>query len=455
MKSVILLTFISVAGLSASAAIQVTVCDPADLHPLWIQEVMVGTQVSLVVHSDTDDLWSGGLFIHDVDRGRGVLSSRNSADPNDPAGRASCLKAAGPRAFVLGWNDSQMSGFDLYSDELTRHAGNWFVLDYTPRAEGECTIHYYDHSSSFTVADPNLKVSLVNTATRDLNSDGVVNFEDFAIFSTHWMAADCTDPNAAGRADLDRNGSVGLVDVLMFADFWLWGTPNWQRTPYAQPEPPAAPYQPSIFYAVVDPNGLSELSIPVGHSLRLYLDKTTLGENVYVFSLEVMISDPNLGWIDNTAYSPNNPLNSGTAELLATPRTTFFDYWGPGYTQAEGIHFMAASFAGSINDGAVASFVYTAMATGDVTLSLIDDAGSRLPSGLRSILLHQYEPQEQMMMSASSGGGEATLQAGMDTVQMLETLWEESPEIREVIEEERWNEFIDAVKESVESESLE
>jgi hypothetical protein len=455
MKSFSLLTAVFAAGLTASAAIQVTVCDPADLHPLWIQEVMVGTQVSLVVHSDSDALWGGGLFIHDADRGRGVLSSRNSGDPNDPAGQASCLEAAGPGAFILGWNDSKMSGFDLYSDELTRRAGKWFVLDYTPRAEGDCTIHYYDHNNSFTVEDPNLQVPFVNTATRDFNKDGVVNFEDFSIFATSWQTGTSADPNAAGRADLDHDGSVGLVDVLMFADFWLWGTPNWQRTPYAAPESEVPVDDPDVFYAIVDPNGQSEVSIPVGDSVRLYLTKTTLDENVYIFSLEATISDPNRGWIDNTSRDPNALLDLSTAELLATPRSAFFDYWGPGYTQAGGIQFLAASFGGPMDDGVIASFVYTATAVGDVTLSLVDHVDT-VPSGLQSILLHQYAPQaEPMMMSASSGDGTTTVQPISETVEMLEAIWEESPDVREVIAEEEWIEFIDAVKESIESESLE
>ena len=415
----------------------------------------MGTQVSLVVHSDSDVLWGGGLFIHDADRGRGVLTSRNSGDPNDPAGQASCLEAAGPGAFILGWNDSKMSGFDLYSDELTRRAGKWFVLDYTPRAEGDCTIHYYDHNNSFTVEDPNLQVPFVNTATRDFNKDGVVNFTDFSIFAASWQTGTSADPNAAGRADLDHDGSVGLVDVLMFADFWLWGTPNWQRTPYAAPESEIPVGDPNVFYAIVDPNGQSEVSIPVGDSVRLYLTKTTLDRDVYVFSLEATISDPNLGWIDNTSRDPNALLDLSTAELLATPRSTFFDYWGPGYTQAEGIQFLAASFGGPMDDGVIASFVYTATAVGDVTLSLIDYVDT-VPSGLQSILLHQYAPQaEPMMMSSSSGGDTITAQPISETVEMLVAIWEESPEVREVIAEEEWIEFIEAVIESAVSESLE
>jgi hypothetical protein len=92
---------------------------------------------------------------------------------------------------------------------------------------------------------------------------------------------------------------------------------------------------------------------------------------VYVFSLEATVSDPNLGWIDNTPYDPNDPYGGGTAEILAAPRWDIFDHWGPGYSQDEGIRFFALSLSGPIDDGLIASFVYTPIAEGTVTLDLV------------------------------------------------------------------------------------
>ena len=227
MKKWFVLSAVFIAVMSASAAIEIRVCDPNDLRPLGIDEIMMGTQVSLVVSSDANDLWSGGLFIHDAHRSRGVLRARHSADPNDPAG-SSCLLAAGDRAFVRAWNDSLMSGFDLYTDDYSRETGNWFVLDYTPLAEGDCVLHFYDHSKSFTVADPNLPVSLQNSPTRDWNANGTVDLADYAVLASRWMAQNCGEPDWCGGVDLDRDGNVGIVDLLMFADYWLWGTPNWR-----------------------------------------------------------------------------------------------------------------------------------------------------------------------------------------------------------------------------------
>ena len=445
MKRLSVLFVVVLAALSASAAIEVRVCDPVHLRPLGTHEVMLGTQVSLVVYSDANDLWSGGLFIHDEHRGTGTLSSRDAGDPNAPAGRASCLAAAGEGAFVLSWKDSLMSGYDLYTDEFGRDAGNWFVLDYTPLAEGECIIHLYDHSYSFTVPDPNIQLSLFNSPTRDWDGSGVVDLADYAAFASMWMSQECQAPQWCNGADLDRDGAVGLIDVLMFADFWLWGTPNWQYPSTDTAEEPPVLQDPNVFYAVVDPNGFSDVSIPVGQSVRLYLDKTTVGQDVYVFSLEAMISDPNLGWIDNTAFDPNDPYGGGTAEILATPLAGFFDYWGPGYTQEAGIQFLTASFNGPINDGVIASFVYVATAPGTVTLELIDYLES-VPSGLTSITLHQYEPEGQVETAVKSTG---------EIVEMLEGMWEETPELQESIHEDDWTEFIEAVKLSSEIEDVE
>jgi uncharacterized repeat protein (TIGR01451 family) len=78
-------------------------------------------------------------------------------------------------------------------------------------------------------------------------------------------------------------------------------------------QPVSATADPNIVFAIKDANDLTEITLPVGQSVRLYLTKETTDEDVYSFYLEANISDPNLGWIDNTEYDPNNP---GTAEIL-------------------------------------------------------------------------------------------------------------------------------------------
>jgi peptidyl-prolyl cis-trans isomerase A (cyclophilin A) len=59
----------------------------------------------------------------------------------------------------------------------------------------------------------------------NFNSDEKVNFEDFAFFALQWMDTDCNSANDfCGQRDLDYNGAVDIDDFAIFADNWLWGT---------------------------------------------------------------------------------------------------------------------------------------------------------------------------------------------------------------------------------------
>jgi cyclophilin family peptidyl-prolyl cis-trans isomerase len=56
----------------------------------------------------------------------------------------------------------------------------------------------------------------------DLNADGKVNFEDFAILASHWVDDDCNSANNfCGGADFNYNGSANANDLVMFLDNWL------------------------------------------------------------------------------------------------------------------------------------------------------------------------------------------------------------------------------------------
>ncbi len=88
---------------------------------------------------------------------------------------------------------------------------------------------------------------------------------------------------------------------------------------------------------------------------------------------------------------------AGTARILADPRTTSWDFWGPGFQQWEGVELFGVSFGVAINNGHLASFQYTATAAGDVTLDLVN-WGSYSPTGeilspsLESLTIHQVAP---------------------------------------------------------------
>jgi hypothetical protein len=339
---------------------------------------MVGSGVVLRVASDNNDVWSGGLFIPSTNRTIGSLHGRG--DPNSRDWIGSHLSAAGISAMVLDWEDSYMKGFDFYTSvENDVAAGDWFVIDYRADMEGPCRINAYDHSEGWNQADPNHSLTVLNVPTRDFNGDRIVNLTDFGGFAAQWLRTDCAAPNWCDGADLDRSGLVDLVDVQLFSDFWLHGISGWQ---------PIEPDDPNVIYAIQNAVGQDEISLSVGQTVTLYLDLETLGEAAHVFDLEVRISDPNLGSIDNRPYDVGNPPGNGTARILAQPRITGFDRWGPGSSQVEGIEMIGANITAPLNEGHIASFEYTCTAAGEVTLDLIN-WNTFQPAFVRSLRIHQ------------------------------------------------------------------
>jgi hypothetical protein len=56
----------------------------------------------------------------------------------------------------------------------------------------------------------------------DLNLDGIVNFEDFAILANYWIDHACVEPDWCEKCDYDRSGAVDIEDLKTFAENWLW-----------------------------------------------------------------------------------------------------------------------------------------------------------------------------------------------------------------------------------------
>lgn len=410
-------------------------------------DIMVGTRLTLVVSSDSNDYWSGGLFIRGDDRALGALEGR-AYDSNTRDWTGSHYEDTGELARVTAWDDSYIWGFDLFtfypvdsnSADNSTEAGNWFVIDYYVDEVGNCNLEFYDYSISWD--EPNYCISFSHVPTRDLNWDDVVNFVDYAIFSSRWNATACNDPNWCDGADLERDGDVDCNDLGLFADYWLWPT---------SPKVPNGPdYQedPNIIFRIVDANGSSEITIDVNESITLYVDMETNDVNIHGFDIEVVISDTNLGSIDNTEH-PN-----GTAQILASPRESTWDYWGAGWEQEEGIRLSGASaFSGPISDGHLASFVFTCTGVGDVTLELLND-NPPYPR-LEEIVIHQTDPYSQQMMESGMDETQNLQQSPTtqepsieEVISWLEGLWAEVPEIRETYKRAEWDEFVDSVRSS-------
>jgi len=66
-----------------------------------------------------------------------------------------------------------------------------------------------------------LNVLVVQPDT-DINNDGKVNIEDFAVMATWWNDdGGCVEPDWCGGADFDMSGTVDMLDFTYFAENWL------------------------------------------------------------------------------------------------------------------------------------------------------------------------------------------------------------------------------------------
>ena len=442
----------------ALAESRVRVCEADGITPFNGREIMVGTRLTFIVSSDYGEYWSGGLFINGQNRALGLLSARGE-DPNTGDWSGSHYEEAGETARVSDWEDSAIWGFDLYTSDSNSTAGDWFILDYEAIGAGDSNVEFYDYDVSWD--DPNFLVSFSQVPSRDFNNDDSVNLLDYSIFSSNWMVNDCNDPNWCDHTDINTDGDVDVYDLISFVDYWLWDV-SYVRPPRSNPEEPNIIYcqeDPNIICSIVDANGLSELTMNVGESITLYIDMETFDRDMEMFSIEVNISDPNLGSIDNTAYDlndgpydPNDPPGSATARILAQPRSSWFDYWGPGETQQAGIQLFGVSLSGPISDGDLASFVYTCDAPGEVTLEFLNldsfgPSGSLCPS-LVNFTVYQTGSSQQQSMSGGMGEMSTTSQISSDEmVEWLESLWAED-NISEIMSEEEWNAFVESVKDS-------
>ncbi len=185
--------------------------------PLEYQDIMVGTKLTIIVSSDANGLWNGGLFIKDPYRDYGVLSGR---DYNDTTldWEGSRFEAAGDGARVKDLQDDVMSGFDFYGDS-DAVVGDWFIIDYNATNIGDCNVGFYDYSVSWD--DPIYNIEFTHVRTRDFNGDTKVNFIDFAVLASHWQVTDCGNPDWCEGTDLDTDGNVDANDLMLFADYWL------------------------------------------------------------------------------------------------------------------------------------------------------------------------------------------------------------------------------------------
>jgi len=217
MKKVMLLVlFFNMVSVSMGE-VSTRVCLADGNTPFDGGDIMVGTKLTIIVSSDANGYWDGGLFIAGSDRDYGVLSGRDYNEiTSDWEG--SRFDAASDDARVYDFEDDLMSGFDLYGDE-DAVVGDWFIIDYTATSVSDCNVGFYDYSVSMD--DPIYDIPFSHVRTRDFNKDTEVDLADFAVFASYWQVADCNDPNWCQGTDLDTNGNVDSNDLMLFVDYWL------------------------------------------------------------------------------------------------------------------------------------------------------------------------------------------------------------------------------------------
>jgi len=189
--------------------------DPND--PCVYPDVMVGTELTIIVSSDTGENWSGDLTIEGEDMNYGVLSARDFNVTTDDW-EGSHFPAAGTGAQVVTWEEAGIYGFQLLGHS-SAVAGDWFIIDYNATSVGDCNVGFYDRDVSWE--EPIYYLEFSHVRTRDFNNDTKVDFADFALFALYWQETDCIDPNWCEGADLDTDGSVDSNDLALFVDYWL------------------------------------------------------------------------------------------------------------------------------------------------------------------------------------------------------------------------------------------
>jgi hypothetical protein len=217
MKKIILFWVLSGIASAAMGKVLSRICEADGNTPFDGRDIMVGTRLTIIVSSDANEQWDGGLYITDPYRDYGVLYGR---DYNDATmdWEGSRFAAAGEEARIYDWQDDFMSGFDMYGDE-NAIKGDWYIIDYNAIDIGDCNVGFYDYSVSYF--DPIYCHDFNHVRTRDFDNDTIVNFIDYSIFAFYWGDTDCVDPNWCEGADLDTNGSVDDNDLELFTYYWL------------------------------------------------------------------------------------------------------------------------------------------------------------------------------------------------------------------------------------------
>jgi hypothetical protein len=194
-------------------------------------QIMVGTELTIIVDSNAAESWIGKLLIADDDMNNATLFARGPYNEYFGGYAESILPAAGSPYFAgvyitdPYWPEEgkHVQGFEFYTDYPPGvNSGDWFIIDYNSLQIGDCNVAFYWCDPPST-PDYGLihELWFSHVPTRDFNVDGQVDFEDFSILASYWFDSNCTEPNSCQGANLDNYGLVDINDLALFADYWL------------------------------------------------------------------------------------------------------------------------------------------------------------------------------------------------------------------------------------------
>lgn len=193
----------------SNAEVSLRVLESDGNTPFDGRAIMVGTQLKIVISSDSTTSFGGGIFIKDQERFKADLVP------------GSILTACGYTPYIDYWDDDLHEGCILWSGSSPK-IGDWFTFDYTATEVGDCNVGIYQDDPDpdlgyFALISPEYAFSHVKS--RDFDSDGLVNFADFAQFAAYWQNSVCI--NECQKYDLDENGIIDSLDLALFTEYWL------------------------------------------------------------------------------------------------------------------------------------------------------------------------------------------------------------------------------------------
>ncbi len=194
--------------------------------------IVSGQGSSLVVGksiSTPRDIYIGasGTGILDIFNHGLVSADRYLIIDNAANGNSSIYMASGG---MLAIYDSGWTSGDGLSDFLELVGGTDAINYWDGVAWSDITSASY--GSDYTLAHisdggdlDGYTVLTVNTfyPDPDINEDGKVDLEDFAILADQWQVTTCAGPNWCDRADIDQSGDVSILDLQILAQHWLEG----------------------------------------------------------------------------------------------------------------------------------------------------------------------------------------------------------------------------------------